>query len=280
MKKTILFYLFSLLTIVAINAQVLENGNFEMWSQSTIGDFEDPDGWVTSNVSGVPAGLLANVTKTTDAQNGSFAMKLETIDDPDTEPYTGGAVLHTTISGKPMKITGYYKATINGNNVAALAIILQSNGIAIGVGDIEFTNSQNDYTYFEVDIEYFMNNLDPDFFTLTILSSANNSTLGSSLIIDNLTFDGITSMKNESINKVDVEVIPNPATNSLRFALNEYNQEVNLTILDGQGKLVFNGNFQSQKQLDVSSYQSGQYIFHLKSKDGTLLTSDRFIIAK
>lgn len=264
-------------------AQTIYNGDFENWTNIPPFNYEQPEFWVTSNTAGVPSGLPANVTKTTDAQSGSFAMKLETITEPGTsDPYIGGAVYGNALGGdgSPEKLSGYFKATLMGSDVCGIGIFLKGNGMLVGGGDIEFDTNADEYTYFEMPIEYFLPTPPPDTVSITVLTSTDDATPGTTLILDGLTFGLVNSVEVPLFPAFKTLISPNPASAEVRVEVPQDAGEVVFTAFDASGKKLEVVRFIHRTSLTVSSFANGQYFYEVRKGNGQLLDGGGFNILR
>lgn len=134
MKKLLLSSIFISCWIFGLsqNGQI-ENGSFENWTNTII--FENPDMWMTSNGSG-PA--FYGVSKSTDAQQGSYSCKLESeISGTDTiisysflghvgQAGPDGGIPYTSTFDQ---IFGFYKSSMAMNDSAMVLLIRWNSGI-------------------------------------------------------------------------------------------------------------------------------------------------------
>ena len=74
MKKRLL--LLSACITTAAFAQTVPNGGFENWTPDT---YNDPQYYLTSNAQNILAMLPANVTRVTDPQQGTYALRMTTV---------------------------------------------------------------------------------------------------------------------------------------------------------------------------------------------------------
>ena len=125
-KKYILLIFISVFTLT-LNAQEIPNGNFEEWEDFQGINFEFPTGWITSSFAGVGAGLENNAVKVTDSHNGSYAIKLKTVEGyyPN-EPLIGTAIYDGALDKSPTVLQGYYKSNIMDNDAAYISIDVAS----------------------------------------------------------------------------------------------------------------------------------------------------------
>jgi hypothetical protein len=203
MKKkllTITFVLFSIL----IFSQSIPNGGFESW---TINNFENPASFInTSNYQFVNGSSQTgvNVTKTTDAYHGTYAIKLLTTGtgtnvnfayfsngDPGKTPAQGG----TPYSQKPTGIRFYYKSNIIAPDSALFIAVFKKAGVAIGTYLYKIGSTQTACTLFNKTFTPALT-VNPDTVVIAAASSnafANFALAGNSLQIDSVSFTGVTS---------------------------------------------------------------------------------------
>jgi hypothetical protein len=182
------------------NAQTIPNGGFENWTNNS---YESPQNyWYTSNSVVFPLGLPYNVLKVTDPQQGTYAIKMNTVTNGvDTmfgyfingDPTTfAGGIPYTQ---HPTTLTGYYKSNIAVGDTGLLFCIFKQGGTAISFDVQIFTGTHNAYTPFALTINV-PNLSTPDSLIVGAVSSnafSNNGIPGSMLQIDNLLFTGVTS---------------------------------------------------------------------------------------
>jgi hypothetical protein len=76
-------------------------------------------------------------------------------------------------------------------------------------------------------------------------------------------------------NQVDADAYPNPANENVTVLLKGFNGTANLTIVDIEGKVVFNNvvNVNDSKlMVDVSNFANGMYVFNLNQSNGKTST--------
>lgn len=182
----------------------LMNEGFEIWDIQT---YENPEFYpFTSNQFRI-GGLPYNATKTTFAQHGSYALRLETDgltnmanfgfvinQNPTSENpanWTGGI----PISEKPTGIQGYYTFHAVGADSAMIMIHFRKGGSNIGTYYLFLQPAAGDWVAFN---KPFLPELTetPDSMILTIASGGSLSginPIGSMLMIDNISLTGVTS---------------------------------------------------------------------------------------
>lgn len=192
------------ITLISLNAfsQDIPNGDFEDWTNSTgniIAIWEAPT--ISSWDIGLPTAF-----KVTDAQHGSFAIKLESnANSTDTafgyiligEFGDGGpeeARNGFPISGKITALNGYYKTAVQAGDTAAMIVIVLSDTVQVGMGLYTFPGATSTYTSFSVPITYSDTTKTPDNVVVAAVSSNilgdGDPIPGSTLWLDNFTLSG------------------------------------------------------------------------------------------
>jgi hypothetical protein len=106
--------------------------------------------------------------------------------------------------------------------------------------------------------------------TLTETISDTSVILASGLFQSNL---NITSVSNDKINGLKVDIYPNPTIDILNIVFeNIENQEMQYTLADIQGKTILSGiikNKEYQKQIDFSNLTIGTYLLNFSGKENS-----------
>lgn len=157
MRKIITFLMLIIVTTVVVKSQSIINGNFESWHTTSI---MQPTGSVTGNLQvfqmlGNDAPIL--VTRVTDAQQGTYACKLETkvILDDTTFGYcvfgkTGqeGPTGGFPYTQKPDSIVGWYKSAIDPADSALVLVSFTLGGFSVYQNMFFLKGTHNSYTRF------------------------------------------------------------------------------------------------------------------------------------
>ncbi|HPD66069.1 MAG TPA: T9SS type A sorting domain-containing protein [Bacteroidia bacterium] len=203
MKKGISLIVIPLMAMMMFhaNAQEVKNGSFENWVKKVL--YEIPDGYFTSGMQLSMMGAPSNVTKSTDKQSGSYAIKLETVKTgEDTIPgiIIAGKPENSQLGGipfseKPTSLDGYVKYNVKPGDTAGLICLFLFQGNIIGVGAKQVTGIQPVYTSFSIPITFFIPMVNPDTLVLIASSSALDGMKipGSVVLLDHLQFIGTTS---------------------------------------------------------------------------------------
>ncbi len=246
----------------------LPNNSFENWSMQMT---ENPYAWYSINY--ILTGTNSeNVTKSTDANTGSYAAQLETFArDGDTivaflsvsaiDAYYG-VFSYAPYNASPTSVSGSYKYTqVNGDN-GELNIVFYQNGSPIGFHTETFT-PQTNYTNFTAPLTI---GGTPDSILLFLKSGDNP---GSVLLVDDLSFSG-GNVSVEELLTIDYEMYPNPAKEKLSVRLPEegyYN--ISISNVNGQ-ELIFVQQQDGITTIDTHLLEPGIYfvnVFNETSKE-------------
>lgn len=198
MKK--IFTLVSALFVSCASfSQAIQNPGFENWSIQTL--YSDPTGFTSSNLQTFYLGGAPNVTKVGNAQQGSFAARMETtlidgdtisgslaIGTPSQFGFDGG----TPYTGVPDTVVVYAKYNIMAGDTAFVGVAFKSNGNVVGQALRTVTGSASNWTRIATPVQYLNTQIDT---LVAFMSSSNvyNSQgiiAGSYLEIDNIQLIG------------------------------------------------------------------------------------------
>ncbi|VAX15830.1 hypothetical protein MNBD_IGNAVI01-467 [hydrothermal vent metagenome] len=246
--------------------------------------------------------MVTNVTQTTDAHDGSYAVQMEIVNFSNF-PWPASFYSlndNSQIPGFPVserypKFKGFIKANLKGGAAFWGSIIIyDENQQGVGVGTFFLNNPSTDWVSFEAPIEYFSNNI-PAYlnitFTLVDTLEGDLTSIGSTVRIDHLSLDTPTSVESNentpSIFSLD-QNYPNPfnPSTTIRYSIpNE--SEVSLAIYNAIGAKVAElysgsqtaGNFEIN--WDASDLTSGIYFLRMNavsSKDSKRFTDVKKLI--
>jgi len=202
--KTFYYFLLAsfLFPAITVISQDIQNSGFENWSTQNY--FGNPDQYTTTNYLSFFQTGTANVTKTSDAQSGSWAIHLESIStssgpmfgaafigDPDLATLTGGM----PFTVRPDAVSGYAKYDVQPNDTAYLAVVFKKFGAPIGYCIKTFYGNQGTYESFTQQVQWLIPIISPDTMMVGMISSSINSipVAGSNITFDNLSFDGVSA---------------------------------------------------------------------------------------
>ena len=253
-----------MLTALTVTGQdSIPNQSFEYWNNQN-----SPKFWETTNIFLPPE--FYTCSQTTDSYEGEYALKLKSVKvDESIVPGVatlGHVTFYNTEGGipftqMPTALHAFIKHPSSGDNIL-IAVEFFNKGNTIGGGVFQTTDSISDYTEIVVPIS-FQKVENPDTMNITILTDVNVQ--GSTLLIDNLTFD-IQTATNERIT-VDKEVMiyPNPATNEF-FIKFPVNQKYDFVILNASGNVVEKRNSASGRQkFNIDGLVPGLYFLYIFS---------------
>lgn len=261
MKKELLFLCMALMTL-GISAQTpIPNADFELWTTNTI---ENPMYFpFTSNQSTFREGRSSNVVKHTPAYHGQYAVELTTTSNAlafmmNTDPHEGNMQLWTNgiaYTEMPTGIRGYYKYNVATADSALVFFTFRKNHAIIGDYEFKIGGLKTSYTLFDFDFMPALTQT-PDSLIIGFVASdfyKNNSGVpGSKLVLDSLTFKGVTA--NPAAFDGDFE---NWEQMNMGLSLNSWND----TNKDGEGFNRSTDMKKGQYALELTSYlgeQDGQ----------------------
>jgi hypothetical protein len=275
---TILIVLFVL--TIKTNAQI-PNSGFENWT--TVGNYEDPIDWATMNA--VCAGPFYSCTKSTDhypPSIGNYSIRIET--NTSLTQVTGGwgVVVTDTMAypiqpsfpviGHPNSLCGYYKYIPQNNDLLWITIWLFNDGVIISQAEIQ-GNASASWTSFTMPFDTYSA---ADSATIMLCAySPTGPTDGpngnSVLYVDNLSFDDLVSISEESTERNIFHLYPNPASDIINLDIyNPSNADLTLKIYNVIGTLVKSKILNPNKlQFVVGDLSNGIYMLEIESKEWT-----------
>jgi hypothetical protein len=291
MKKHLLI----LSTILATGAmaQQLPNPSFEDWTNSFF--YEEPTGWATANpVILFSAESAISVTKSTDAQAGSYSAKIEStaadFDGDGIEDIIPGFIFNGLIdfatgaflpgspfNFRPDSFKGWAKyAPITGDGWGVQATLTKwdpvlgvSNPIAQGMFFSDATTST--FTSFEFDFTYDSEDY-PDSISVFVFNTNPEAPLtGSVLWVDDFSLDYTSSASlNENSNDY-FKAYPNPVTDELRL---RSDKDETVQIYSVSGKLVKTISIAQgvEKIVSCNDLESGIYMIQRENGKTVKLT--------
>ena len=283
MKNLLITLMLMLTSYSILTFSQVPNSGFEQWTNGT------PDGWYS---------FLTNVTQTTDAHSGSYALRGETIKNNNI------IVAAITISGLPgqkgfpiskryYSVSGYYKInSVLGDKFSVLAVIY-GNGKALGFNASFFPISTT-YTKFVLPFLYNTLTDAPDSCQITFSSGSDSIKFheGTVFYVDDITLDeNATSVDDISIiNDFKLnQNYPNPFNPSTKISWqvpkdgfqslkvydilgNEIANLVNEYRPAGEYEVEFNSS------TGIKNLPSGIYFYQLKA--GSFIQTKKMILTK
>lgn len=266
---------YSLFTAICIGVSALAqipNADFENWT--SVGNYEDPDGWTTMNFLSVPNGHT-NCTKSTDhVLGGNFSMKITSNTSLD-QNHGGFGIVATggfnypfepafPVSANPTALTFYYKTEMFNDDSGQVVVVLFNQGNVISQHG-EALPPTTSWTPYVLDIETVGT---ADSATIVLFAYApegpNDAPNGNSSIwVDHLNWDELISGVDESeADAIGTDLYPNPASDHITVR----NLEVGdvLTIYDMAGQLIMSRpTFNSLQNIEIGSLSKGMYLMEV-----------------
>lgn len=265
--------------------QIIPNGGFENWN---LYSYENPANWNSFNAELASFGLKY-VEKTTGAYKGSYACKIKTIYEPQSQNFvfeltnakwgSTGWMGGFNYSKTADTLVGWYKyfPKITGN--AMLSISFKKAGVEIHWSGNQLSASS---VWKKFEIPFFLP-VSPDTAMIIIGSSewpASFSDTGSVLIIDEVQFKSAplnTGLKAISDAEL-IEIFPNPTKDGFYIFYNPLaNSKMEYLLLDQVGRIVVRNNLEPQKTYVTTSGLSPG-IYFLKINDDNRIITKKIIV--
>ncbi len=302
--KRIFFTILAVVLIIASVksfAQIIPNTGFEAWS--TVASYENPDFWQTGNAGSVQLGGTPTVIKSTDSNGGQFSAQLQTSTTTAGFNFPGiaacgninvvgiGNVSFT--GGFPCNVryaalTGYYKYT-SGNGIdkaVVTAFLFKRNGAVRDTVAIATKTFTQDTTWgmFVDSFVYKSGTMTPDSALIIITSSENLgfAQLGSVLNVDDLLLTGvIAGVKNVLPEIVNINVYPNPATETVNFSISNIKNAKTLSIYDILGKKIKTVEIVSALiSVSTEGLNNSLYFYQLADSNNQIISTGKFSVKK
>lgn len=282
--KKLYFALACLVFAGSMTAQTVPNGSFENWNNTQ--GYPEPDGWATLNILSLFTGSDYGVTQETPGAVGSSYCRLTCTADIDGVPtpalaitgsmnlLTGGGTTGFPVNNLPNFLSGKYRSTINGDDLAVIGCFFtrwnEAEGITdtLALGSFEIIESQGSWTNFDVSIVPMMTGT-PDTCVIAMLAGGGNfPEVGNSIDVDDLHFTGGTASVDESA-QISFNAWPNPMNEQLMLDLTGMENVNDITLYDMQGRLMQQWQMgASQVSLDVAQLPAGAYVLHVTNRRG------------
>lgn len=271
-------------------AQQIPNNSFETWAGG------EPENWGTSNQNLPIIGTITTVSRdVSDPQLGSASAKLTVIKvsvpfvgtykipgaltlgrlNVDLNNQTASVSGGYPFTGRPLKLTGYYKYQPVNNDKCFFSLWLFRwvNGAkdTLGIGAITSSGSFNSWTRFEIPVNYTKEGV-PDSVNIVFLNSNPLDGIdhtGTALWIDNLSFDygtvgiqGITSA-----NGFQIYAEPDAKQLILSSSFGQQEQlDISLFNMAGIETMHWKRSMhQSTERLDINNLPPGTYLIRIAS---------------
>jgi hypothetical protein len=180
-------------------------------------------------------------------------------------------------SGRPEKLTGYFKYEGTGFDTLRIEAILHNDGLldtSASIGYASFTivgaaedisRDAVDYTAFSADFIYNSDEI-PDSVAITVLTTKDeqNPTDTSYFVVDEIAFEGGVVPTLNYSREAPFALLPNPASDQIRLNL-EVSGDVRVQIFDSLGRVVANTILSTQGTLSVQHLPAGTYLSRIQA---------------
>jgi len=282
MKRTLFILVIFIATIIKSIAQIPNNG-FENWT--TVGSYQNPDGWGTMNNTTAASGIFT-ATKGTPGDPGTAYLVL-------TSKKIGSVVINgIAISGaldsttqlpksgfafdqRPQSFTGNWQHMIYGTSQGSVSAILTRWNTANAKRDTiakayqTLSGMAMGWANFTINFTYQNGNF-PDTCIIVLKASGASPTANDYLWVDNLAFSGsVTAVPENNAQSNAIKLFPNPASNFVTLTTNRNsNACITLNIYNAMGVLVRSEILkQDQQQINIENLSNGIYLIEVKSHD-------------
>jgi hypothetical protein len=275
MKKLTL--LLSILITLSFQAQQIPNGDFENWITQEWG--EEPENWGEYFMQGfheISPGLIDNtIVKSDDAYSGSYAMEIRSFTNTifgETDTIVPMVILNLNNANSDsafmlldsglISLSGYFKQDLadEDDNYTAIYVTAFYEGQQSGYGIIEFEEDIEDYTAFDIPIQYITSTLSDSIILMIFGGNQDNQLPGNTLLLDGLQFnyDSPVSTNIEEDYSNSIKLFPNPSNNNFKISSNELISLVEIT--DLSGRVIYNSEI-NQNSLVIDTREFTNTIF-------------------
>ncbi len=304
MKKLLLYVAGLLLVNVSLQAQI-PNYDLECWIfHAGPPSYEEPCGWATLN-SNSQFGYPIFVYKTTDSQTDSFAIEVRTMGYTNPFPPFNALVdvgLARTsndyqngnsgfpYSQRPSMFSAWVKYAPQGVDSAEIKIKLYKWNVSQhypqDVAEAKFYVSSNDASYHCVTKTFtyfapFTTSGNPDTACVYISSSfPNNTTAGSIIKVDNISFGNCITGVKESTRYPYPHFYPNPADDMISFSSFPAGAD-RIKLFEITGKMVaVEAVSGSQVNVDIKMLNPGIYFYGVYDDNNKVISSGKFSVVR
>ena len=288
MKKSILsIFAVTFISIVAF-AQIPNNG-FETWT--SMGSYNNPDGWGTLNNTTAVASVYTAV-KGTPGSPGTSYLKLtsKTVMTSVVNGIAVSGVLDSTtmlpksgfaFSQRPASFTGKWQHMIYGSSQGSVKVTLTrwdnslGQRVTVAMANQTLSGMAMSWANFTIPFTYSDGN-NPDTCIIVLKASGANPTNNDYLWVDNLAFTGsVVGIENHKSFITGMIVFPNPSFETINVNLNlKSSQKVSIELTDISGRIILvkdAGIIQgkSNQMLNVVDVSKGTYLVKVIAESGT-----------
>ncbi len=292
MKKIFLSF-FAVGSFAAISIAQLPNPGFETWT--SMGTYENPDGWATLNDYTTSASIYT-ATKGTPGSPGASYLKLtsQTVGPSVVngiavsgviDPVTQQAVSGFAFSQQPASFNGKWQHMIYGSSQGSINVSLTrwdagtNSRVIVAMANKTLTGMAMSWTNFSIPFVY-SDGQAPDSCIIVMKASGSNPTQNDYLWVDNLSFVGNVAGINEIISPfAEMSIYPNPADDHVVLNLNSLVEDkLNLDVYTLAGALMLSQKIevisgQNSIPIDLSELRSGNYLISVGNEEAKSVLS-------
>lgn len=264
-----------LILIAARCSAQIPNGGFESWS--SVGAYQDPDGWTTENSITWPAGQVLSCARGMPGVEGSSYAKVATLSLPGLGVLPGSLFTGTTeqpgfpYDQRPPSLDGEWQYHMQNGDVCLILVNLTHWNTGLGYRDVIGTGQWFGsgvlpaWQPFSMPINY-SSGLDPDTAFIQIASSYGAASDGSTLWVDALAFATTTGMAERPSG---AGVVLRPAFADDRITITAHGPIAGVDLLDMSGREL---DHQAAKgdplTMDVAQLPAGIWLARVFLADG------------
>ena len=254
------------------------NGGFENWT--TVGTYQDPDGWITFNgltslagaspstAQGSPGAVGSHYATVTTQNTVSFGVIQGILISGDGTTGTAGF----SYASRPGSMTGQWQYGIQPADTGIVAVYLTKwntttlTADSVGGGAVEVVGSLSGWHPLNIPITYFTS-ATPDTAIIAVISSSTNTPVAGSFIkVDDLGF-GVASGVAEVEQVPSLRIYPSPATDILNITAASPISDIEVMDLTGR-TVVRKALGASVSTLGVADLPTGRYLLQVRMADG------------
>ncbi|OSZ82111.1 hypothetical protein CAP35_02245 [Chitinophagaceae bacterium IBVUCB1] len=292
---------------LSANAQVIVN-DMEQWRTTSVGippvALDVVNGWRCPDSIAHEFGFLIGnpkrqLYKSTDKVNGNYAARIVSEAQGSFGNSAGiltSAVINldlvnqsytlsggTPIYGRVYFVNAWIKYNPQGGDTANITVsAIRKNAGAggkdsvLGVGLSRITTPMP-YTLIDVAITYGATTLDPDALQISFASSGRRATIGSELLIDDVSYSIFPASVN-NVPKGAIAVYPNPANDVLYINGNDNMQRFTIYSIDG--RQMMSAGITGKTTVNTSALAQGNYYYTITDNDGIIVQRNTITITR
>jgi hypothetical protein len=284
MKKIFLSF-FAVGSFAAISIAQLPNPGFETWT--SMGTYENPDGWATLN-DYTTAASVYTATKGTPGSPGASYLKLtsKTVGPSVVngiavsgviDPVTQQAVSGFAFSQQPASFNGKWQHMIYGTSQGSINVTLTrwdtgtNSRVVVANANKTLTGMAMSWSNFSIPFVY-SDGQAPDSCIIVMKASGANPTQDDYLWVDNLSFVGnVAGIDENQSSFSEMNVYPNPADDHIVLSLNSaIEDQLTLEVYSLSGALIVTQEVEvttgnNEIPVDLSAVLSGNYLISVRN---------------